>query len=326
MCGADFVNPVDWEPVGETHWWMLMRCGACDTWREATVTNAVAARFDLELDRRMDILAARVGEDRHGRHGRRGGDDDPGAAARAHRRRRLRTLNAVLGVALTAAALAGCPLFPADFTDQPARRPRCPWPRTRTRSCARSGSTTTCTPTSARAAGRAGRSASRTRWSSRRTKRSRVSFDYADESDRVRYPIPRGVRIEGGGDRHALLVDRSRCRLYELFALRRENGRWHAGSGAVVEPAAAEAAPGGLDVGRRRRPADPAAARAPGEDRPRAARDRLALAPRVRLAGAPLRVRRRGPVAAADGRAAAAEGERRHLAASRARRAGSRGR
>jgi hypothetical protein len=57
MCGADFVNPVDWEPVGETHWWMLMRCGACDTWREATVTNSVAARFDLELDRRMDILA-----------------------------------------------------------------------------------------------------------------------------------------------------------------------------------------------------------------------------------------------------------------------------
>jgi hypothetical protein len=60
MCGTDFVNPVDWEPVGETHWWMLMRCGACDTWREATVTNQVAARFDLELDRRLDILAHAV--------------------------------------------------------------------------------------------------------------------------------------------------------------------------------------------------------------------------------------------------------------------------
>lgn len=67
----------------------------------------------------------------------------------------------------------------------------------------------------------------------RRTKRSRVRFDYADESDRVRYPIPRGVRIEGGSDRHALLVDRDRCRLYELFALRRSGGRWAAGSGAV---------------------------------------------------------------------------------------------
>jgi flavoprotein len=57
MCRADFVNPVDWEPVGDTHWWMLLRCGACDTWREVTVTNAVASRFDLELDRRMDALA-----------------------------------------------------------------------------------------------------------------------------------------------------------------------------------------------------------------------------------------------------------------------------
>ena len=57
MCKADFVNPVDWEPVGETQWWMLLRCGACDTWREVTVTNEIAARFDLELDRRLDVVA-----------------------------------------------------------------------------------------------------------------------------------------------------------------------------------------------------------------------------------------------------------------------------
>ena len=68
---------------------------------------------------------------------------------------------------------------------------------------------------------------------SRRTHRSSVRFQYADESDRVRYPIPRHVHIEGGGDRHALLVDRDSCRLYELFALRRSGGRWTAGSGAV---------------------------------------------------------------------------------------------
>lgn len=72
---------------------------------------------------------------------------------------------------------------------------------------------------------------------SRRTPRSRVRFDYADESDRARYPIPRGVHIEGGpasdGDRHALLVDRSRCKLFELYALRRAGGRWTAGSGAT---------------------------------------------------------------------------------------------
>ena len=51
------------------------------------------------------------------------------------------------------------------------------------------------------------------------------------------YPIPAGVRIEGGaaadGDRHALIVDRDACRLYELYALRRVGGRWTAGSGAI---------------------------------------------------------------------------------------------
>jgi hypothetical protein len=66
-----------------------------------------------------------------------------------------------------------------------------------------------------------------------RTPRSRVRFGYADESDRVRYPIPRHVHIEGGSDRHALLLDRSRCRLYELYDLQRSHGRWTAGSGAT---------------------------------------------------------------------------------------------
>jgi hypothetical protein len=72
---------------------------------------------------------------------------------------------------------------------------------------------------------------------SRKTHRSRVRFDYADESDRVRYPIPRHVHIEGGvqstGDRHAILVDKSACRLYELYDLRHTTHGWTAGSGAV---------------------------------------------------------------------------------------------
>ena len=66
-----------------------------------------------------------------------------------------------------------------------------------------------------------------------------MSFDYADESDRGRYPIPRRVPIEGGrssdGDRHVIVVDRARCRLYELFDAHPLAGgaRWHAGSGAI---------------------------------------------------------------------------------------------
>jgi hypothetical protein len=72
----------------------------------------------------------------------------------------------------------------------------------------------------------------------KRTPRSRVSFEYASESNRVRYPIPRTVHIEGGpsstGDRHAILLDRDACRLYELYALYpTAGGGWRAGSGAV---------------------------------------------------------------------------------------------
>jgi hypothetical protein len=73
---------------------------------------------------------------------------------------------------------------------------------------------------------------------SRSTPRSHVSFDYSDESDHVAYPIPKTVHIEGGrassGDRHAILVDKSACRLYELFALYpTASGGWKAGSGAT---------------------------------------------------------------------------------------------
>jgi hypothetical protein len=67
--------------------------------------------------------------------------------------------------------------------------------------------------------------------------RSHVSFEYADESDRGPYPIPANVKIEGGarsdGDRHALIVDRSSCRLYELYDLRHGPSGWTAGSGAI---------------------------------------------------------------------------------------------
>lgn len=72
-----------------------------------------------------------------------------------------------------------------------------------------------------------------------KTKKRKVSFSYADESDRVRYPIPKNPPIEGGrkgrGDRHIIMVDRSRCRLYELYAAypKRGSHNWRAGSGAV---------------------------------------------------------------------------------------------
>ncbi len=68
----------------------------------------------------------------------------------------------------------------------------------------------------------------------RRTQqRSKVAFQYAAESDPGPYPIARNVKLEYGSDRHAVIVDTGRCRLYELFALAKAGGRWHAGSGAI---------------------------------------------------------------------------------------------
>jgi hypothetical protein len=66
-------------------------------------------------------------------------------------------------------------------------------------------------------------------------KKVRVPFDYPDESDAGPYPIPDKVKIEAGTDRHALIVDRTSCTLYELFALRKKGkkGGWRAGSGAI---------------------------------------------------------------------------------------------
>ncbi len=68
---------------------------------------------------------------------------------------------------------------------------------------------------------------------SRSTPRARVTFEYDDESDHVGYPIPKGLHVEGGSDHHALLLDKSACRLYELGGLERRQGRWHAWAGAT---------------------------------------------------------------------------------------------
>jgi hypothetical protein len=62
---------------------------------------------------------------------------------------------------------------------------------------------------------------------------------YGDESDPGPFPVPPGAPVEGGagsdGDRHVLVVDRSRCVLYELYRGFFEGGghpHWNADSGA----------------------------------------------------------------------------------------------
>jgi hypothetical protein len=71
------------------------------------------------------------------------------------------------------------------------------------------------------------------------TPRVPVHFQYASESDRGKYPLARNVAIEGGphatGDRHVIVLDRSSCTDYELFAAYPHAGGkyWTAGSGAI---------------------------------------------------------------------------------------------
>ncbi|MBV8235350.1 MAG: hypothetical protein JO075_06585 [Acidimicrobiia bacterium] len=63
------------------------------------------------------------------------------------------------------------------------------------------------------------------------------TFDYADESDPGPYPFGPDTPIEGGqqstGDRHALMLDKDACVLYELYNANWNGGRPTAGSGAV---------------------------------------------------------------------------------------------
>lgn len=63
---------------------------------------------------------------------------------------------------------------------------------------------------------------------------------YGSQSDPGPYPVPADAPVEGApntdGDRHVLVVDRDRCRLYELYrAFLLNDGSWNADSGAVYD-------------------------------------------------------------------------------------------
>ena len=65
------------------------------------------------------------------------------------------------------------------------------------------------------------------------TQKVAVTFDYADESDPGPYPFGPSTPVEGGSDAHALVVDKDRCVLYELYAADWNGGHPTADSGAV---------------------------------------------------------------------------------------------
>lgn len=74
----------------------------------------------------------------------------------------------------------------------------------------------------------------------RATTFARLTFQYASESDRRPYPLTASTPIEGGSDRHAIMVDPHRtassapCTLFETFGtIFHPGGRSTAGSGAI---------------------------------------------------------------------------------------------
>ena len=78
-----------------------------------------------------------------------------------------------------------------------------------------------------------------------------TNFTYNRESDHVLYPIPNNVTIEGGanstGDRHALILNKDTCMLYEFFVLRNDSstGNWTANAGAVFNLSSNQLRPDG---------------------------------------------------------------------------------
>jgi hypothetical protein len=75
---------------------------------------------------------------------------------------------------------------------------------------------------------------------------------YGEESDPGPFPVPARTPIEGGngsdGDRHVLAVDRSACRLYELyraFSVAEPKPHWNADAGAAWDLTSAALRPEG---------------------------------------------------------------------------------
>src|SRR5438132_6007855 len=62
-----------------------------------------------------------------------------------------------------------------------------------------------------------------------------IKFQYASESDPGPYPFGPDIPIEQGSDRHALMVNKDSCVLYELFAANWNSGNPKAGSGAIFD-------------------------------------------------------------------------------------------
>jgi hypothetical protein len=57
LCRSRLVCPMEWGAADDHSWWIVARCGDCEAWAEVVVSNAHAARYDVELDRQMATMS-----------------------------------------------------------------------------------------------------------------------------------------------------------------------------------------------------------------------------------------------------------------------------
>ena len=57
-CGKAFVYPVTWTESGVADWWLLLRCGSCDSWHDVVASNPVVAAYDRILDDDLERIRA----------------------------------------------------------------------------------------------------------------------------------------------------------------------------------------------------------------------------------------------------------------------------
>jgi hypothetical protein len=58
LCHDDSVVPVFAEALDLGRWDMRLRCGQCETFRDVVVSDDVAKRYDVDLGRGMEEIAA----------------------------------------------------------------------------------------------------------------------------------------------------------------------------------------------------------------------------------------------------------------------------
>jgi transcription elongation factor Elf1 len=58
VCNDDSVVPVRIEPLDLGRWDLRLRCGGCGVYQDIVVSDEVAKRYDRDLSRGMDEIAA----------------------------------------------------------------------------------------------------------------------------------------------------------------------------------------------------------------------------------------------------------------------------